>query len=354
MLQHAIVVGAGIVGLLSAWELLKNGWKVTLLEKQSPGDYRKGTSFAAAGMMVPYTELESAEDLIFTMGLKSLSLWPEILVRLPSKVYYTHRGGLILCHARDRPHFDHVTQRITRSVDPSCYAWIQAGALEPELEHFSRALYLPHEANLDNQRLLPALIEYVQCHPHGDVFFGESVQELYPFRVMMKKGSMTADVVIDCRGMGAMNDFTDLRPVRGEAFLVRAPEVSLKRPVRLIHPRFSIYIAPREQGHYYIGATAIETRQSGPVKVRSALELLSAAYSVHPSFGEAEILATYTGQRPAFPDHLPRLVVQPGLLRINGLYRHGYLLGPVVAQILGAYLHHREIFLGRELLHQVA
>jgi glycine oxidase len=305
-------------------------------------------------MMVPYTELESAETLIFAMGLESLRLWPGILERLPTKIYFTHNGGMILSHARDWPHFEHVTQRITRHVDPDSYAWVHAGDLEPELQHFSKALYLPHEANLDNQRLLPALVEYIQSHPQGEVLFGETVKELYPFRAMLPKGSMTADVVIDCRGVGAMQDLAELRPVRGEAFLVRAPDVTLGRPVRLIHPRFGIYIAPRAEGLYYIGATAIETHQSGPVKVRSTLELLSAAYSLHPGFGEAEILDSFTGQRPAFPDHLPRIVVQPGLLRVNGLYRHGYLLGPMIAHNVGSYLLQRQIQLGQELMHQAA
>ena len=62
------------------------------------------------------------------------------------------------------------------------------------------------------------------------------------------------------------------------------------------------------------------------------LELLSAAYALHPAFGEAEILELGTGVRPAFPDNLPRLQWQGSTLHVNGLYRHGFLLAPALAR----------------------
>ena len=68
------------------------------------------------------------------------------------------------------------------------------------------------------------------------------------------------------------------------------------------------------------------------------LELLSAAYALHPAFGEAEIIEIGTGVRPAFPENLPRIGWHDGTLYINGLYRHGFLLAPplacMVAQIV--------------------
>jgi glycine oxidase len=114
--------------------------------------------------------------------------------------------------------------------------------------------------------------------------------------------------------------------------VVRSSEVRLARPVRMLHPRLPLYIVPREDGRFMVGATMIESEQRGPVSVRSALELLSAAYALHPSFGEAEILELGADLRPAFPDNLPRVRRDGRVLRANGLFRHGFLLAPTLAR----------------------
>ncbi len=114
----------------------------------------------------------------------------------------------------------------------------------------------------------------------------------------------------------------DLRGVRGEMLLVRTREVSLQRPVRLLHPRIPLYVAPRADGVFMIGATMIESAEPGGVSVRSAIELLSAAYALHPAFGEAEILEMSADVRPAYPDNEPRIV------RARGAHLRQRLLSP--------------------------
>ena len=111
---------------------------------------------------------------------------------------------------------------------------------------------------------------------------------------------------------------------------VYAPEVTLTRAIRLMHPRYPLYIAPRPNHHYVIGATTLESDDDAPVTVRSALELLSALYSLHTGFSEARIESLQAGLRPAFNDNLPRIVREQQLIRINGLFRHGYLFAPAL------------------------
>ena len=132
--------------------------------------------------------------------------------------------------------------------------------------------------------------------------------------------------------MGAKNQLANLRGVRGEVLWVHAPEVNLKRPVRLMHPRYKLYISPRSGNRYVIGATEIESESMQPVTVRSSLELMSALYSVHSGFAEATVLHAYAHCRPAMPDNLPIIHCEEGLLMVNGLYRHGYLLSPHVVE----------------------
>ena len=148
------------------------------------------------------------------------------------------------------------------------------------------------------------------------------------------------ETVIDCRGLAARDVLPDLRGVRGERALIRTREVSLQRPVQLLHPRLPLYIVPWDDGLYMVGATVVETADAGPVSVRSALELLGGAYAVHPAFGEAEVVDLGAGVRPAFPDNVPRAVVRDDGRRIlvNGAYRHGFLLAPVLARAVADYI----------------
>ena len=106
------------------------------------------------------------------------------------------------------------------------------------------------------------------------------------------------------------------------------------RPVRLMHPRYQLYVAPRPNGEFVVGATELESEDAGPVTVRSVLELASALYSLHPAFGEARILRMSAALRPAFDDHLPKVEQQGGVWHINGLYRHGYLCAPALVDDL--------------------
>ena len=150
--------------------------------------------------------------------------------------------------------------------------------------------------------------------------------------------SIGEETVIDCRGLAARADVPGLRGVRGERLIVRAPDVKLERPVRLLHPRHPLYVVPWGAGRYMVGATVIESDDQSPVTVRSALELLGSAYALHPGFAEAEIVDMGAGVRPAFADNVPKIIVRGRTIHVNGLYRHGFLLAPVLAERAADFL----------------
>jgi glycine oxidase len=124
--------------------------------------------------------------------------------------------------------------------------------------------------------------------------------------------------------------------------LIETDEVELARPVRLIHPRWPLYVIPREDNLFMLGATSIEAEDTG-VSVRSALELLGAAYAVHPAFAEARIVEFGSGLRPAYPDNLPRIAVHDNRIAVNGLYRHGFLIAPALAELTLAFVERGKI-----------
>jgi glycine oxidase len=316
--MRAVVLGAGVAGLACAVELAERGVAVEVLERgERPG---AGCSWYAGGMLAPWCERESAEASVAALGLESLGWWP---ARFPGTVL---RGSLVVAHGRDTGELRQFARRTEH------YEWLDGerlAALEPDLAgRFGQALYFPGEGHLDPRAALTALAGRLADFG-GSIRLGAGTDICREAELAAQAAGGT---VIDCRGLEARDVLQDLRGVKGEMLVVRLPEVSLSRPVRVLHPRVPVYIVPRGDGHYMVGATMIESDQPTRITARSLLELLGAAYALHPAFGEAEVVEIGTGVRPAFPDNLPRVSRIGGRLYVNGLYRHGFLLAPALAR----------------------
>jgi glycine oxidase len=293
-------------------------------------------------MLAPYSEVVACEREIFDWGRASLALWPTVLEQLRTdsgmEVFFQQRGSIVVAHAQDRSFLQQFNQRLVHCV-PDAIAQMQIldrAALQ-ELEadlaiNFGEATFLCEEGTLDNRELLLALEEAIR-KAGAEWWEGVDVSSVEAGTIHYDDKIFHCDWAVDTRGVGAKKQLTDLRGVRGEVLWVYAPEVKLSRPVRLMHPRYQLYIAPKRDSVYVIGATEIESEAMTPITVRSSLELQSALYSVHSGFAEAQVIHAYANCRPAFSDNLPRIENSAGLMRVNGLYRHGYLLGPLVLQL---------------------
>ena len=317
--MRAIVLGAGVAGLACAVELAERGVAVEVLERAE----RLGAgccSWFAGGMLAPWCERASAEPLVAELGAQSLSWWP---AKFPGTVL---RGSLVVAHGRDTGELRQFARRTER------YEWLDSqriAALEPDLAgRFNQALHFPEEGHLDPRAALAALAARLTALG-APIRFGAGAEACQEAALAVQEAGAT---VVDCRGLEARDALHDLRGVKGEMLVVRLPDISLSRPVRVLHPRVPVYIVPRGDGHYMIGATQIESDQPTRITARSMLELLGAAYALHPAFGEAEIVEIGTGVRPAFPDNLPRVARVGGRLYVNGLFRHGFLLAPALAR----------------------
>ncbi len=295
------IAGAGVAGLCCALELARQGHGVTVFEK-ADGLNQNGCSHYAGGMLAPWCERESAEEPVLTLGRQAIDWWAEITP-------VTRKGTLVVAPPRDTGELTRFASRTTGHVPAD------VSALEPALNH-RRGLFFRDEAHLDPRLALRDLA--AKCRDLGVTF---------RFRTQAP-----ANVDITCTGLAA--NLPGLRPVRGEMLYIRSRDVKLTRTVRLLHPRFPVYVVPRGDGVYMVGATMVESSASGPVTLRSMMELLGALYTLHPAFAEAEILETGSGLRPAFADNLPRVQRAGGSWHVNGLYRHGFLLAPAMAQLL--------------------
>jgi glycine oxidase len=310
------VIGAGVAGAWQALLFAHAGRSVTLYER-SDAAMTQSTSYWAGGMLAPYCEAESTEPVIVRLGLRSLKLWRDYFPETP------FNGSLVVAHPRDRTDFERFARLTSghRRLDTQTI-----GEIEPALEgRFREGLFYADEGHVEPRKVLPELHARIRA-AGGAIEFNSNVEP-----------DDIESTVIDCRGLAGRKAQSELRGVKGEMILIETDEVELSRPVRLIHPRFPLYVIPREKHRFMLGATSIESENSG-VSVRSALELLGTAYAVHPAFGEARILEFGSGLRPAFPDNLPRIAVNDNRIAVNGLYRHGFLLAPALAELTLGYV----------------
>ncbi|WP_218044184.1 FAD-dependent oxidoreductase [Kiloniella majae] len=312
------IIGSGIVGLSCASFFAEKNCDVTIISS-SNGPDENCCSWWAGGMLAPWCEMESAEPLIGELGQESMRFWQKFTSS------YQNKGTLVVATSRDLPDLKRFGRRTKnwQQVKQD-----QIATLEPDLaDRFTTGLYYPEEAHFDPRQVLPELVNHLKNK--GVIFCPNTSFSKQELDVPTK-----ADHRIDCRGLAAQDHLKELRGVKGEMLLIKSNEVNLSRPVRLLHPRIPLYIVPRDNGLFMVGATMIENESRSGATVRSVLELLSAAYALHPALGEAEIIEIGVDARPAFPDNLPRIVHEEKTTYLNGMYRHGYLAAPAMAKRL--------------------
>ncbi len=336
------IAGAGLLGRLLAFQLARAGHAVTVFDPAANADARVAAGWTAAGMLSPMAELETANLAVFEQGVRSLALWQGIVSQLqdvvPSHpVMFKQLGSLLLAHKGDEGAAKRMIDLLAHKT-PSQYAEHAPQALSsmalrsanPAIHTSGSAWLLPIEGQIDTVQAMTAMTAAatklgVTWH------WNESVISLQQGVIKTVKEDFSFDWVFDVRGTGAKSDLT-VRGVRGEIFWLHAPNVELKRPIRLLHPRHRVYLVPRDGNRIVVGASEIESEDRSPISLRSTVELLAAAHSVIPELAEARIIHSETNLRPALLDNLPRLDVQDGITRINGLFRHGWLIAPVLVE----------------------
>jgi glycine oxidase len=340
------IAGAGLLGRLLAFELARAGHDVEVFDPAADAQARGATGWTAAGMLSPVAELESADAGVFEQGLRSLTLWPRIVAALhevvpQAPVTLSLEGSLLVAHRGDSGAAERIISllraRAPTGHEPQPISQARLAELEPDVMGPTHVWWLPVEGRIHTVQAMQALAAAagalgVRWH------WGREVAQVQPGRLVLKAHpgeaaapTVEVELAIDVRGLGA-RPALPLRGVRGEIFWLHAPGVRLNRPIRLLHPRHRVYLVPRPDDLVVVGASEIESEDRSAVSVRTTVELLAAAHSVLPGLSEARIVHSETNLRPALPDNLPQLQCTEGLLAINGLFRHGWLIAPALVE----------------------
>ena len=330
-MKPILIKGGGVAGLVTAFSLHRAGYKVAVCAPQEAP--QNSASWFAGGMLAPFCEKESAPIEVQEWGLESLAWWKQHFNALIKTT-----GTLVLAPARDKNELVHFASRTQGHIMVN---GTQIAEMEPDLAgRFSSGLFYKEEAYTNPRQLLLAIKTLLQKEKIP--FFLPKNCEKQDNGALASHNSCGAEdaplgaenwsFVIDATGISYKKYDKNLRGVRGEMILVETNEISLSHNIRFLHPRIPLYIVPRENNLFMIGATMIESDFSGAISARSMLEFLSSAYALHPAFSESRIVESSSGVRPAYADNLPHISQNDRHICLNGFYRHGFLLAPKMAQ----------------------
>ncbi|ATL27108.1 glycine oxidase ThiO [Streptomyces formicae] len=348
-----LVVGGGIIGLVTAWRAAQRGLSTAVVDP-APGG---GAAQVAAGMLAAVTELHYGEQTLLGLNLASARRYPDFAAELTEAsghdIGYRACGTLaVALDSDDRAHLRelHALQRDSGLASE----WLtgrECRRLEPMLAPGVRGgLRVDGDHQVDPRRLTAALL--VACERAGVVFHRAWAERLSVVRdrargVVTADGTeLTAGQVVLAAGSlsgrlaGVPDDvLPPVRPVKGQVLRLTVPRAYapfLSRTVRAVVRGSHVYLVPRENGELVVGATSEELGWDTTVTAGGVYELLRDAHELVPGITELPLTETRAGLRPGSPDNAPMLgpTRLPGLQLATGHYRNGVLLTPITGDVL--------------------
>jgi glycine oxidase len=351
--SDVLVVGGGIIGLVTAWRAAQRGFTTAVVDPEPGG----GAAQVAAGMLAAVTELHYGEQTLLGLNLASARRYPDFAAELTDltghDLGYRRCGTLaVALDADDRAHLRelHTLQRQS-GLESEWLSGRECRRLEPMLAPGVRGgLRVDGDHQIDPRRLTGALL--AACERAGVVFHRGWAERLTVLReraagVLTRDGeALGAGQVVLAGGSlsgrlaGVPGDvLPPVRPVKGQVLRLTVPErfaPFLSRTVRAVVRGSQVYLVPRENGELVVGATSEELGWDTTVTAGGVYELLRDAHELVPGITELPLTETRAGLRPGSPDNAPLLgpTALDGLLLATGHYRNGVLLTPVTGDAM--------------------
>ncbi|WP_067478253.1 glycine oxidase ThiO [Actinomadura hibisca] len=352
--MEIVIIGAGVVGLATAWRAAARGAAVTLVDP-APAS---GASSVAAGMLTPVSELTYGEEPLLRLGLASRERYGPFVAELEEltglSTGYRTDGILEVAFDADDLGYLHDLRRFQESLGIPTEALDrrECRRQEPMLAPSVRGgLLAPEDGSIDPRRLTAALLaagerlgvrlvreRAAAVLVERDTAVGVRLDggaELRADRVLLAAGPWTGDVEGLPPGL-----VPPVRPVKGQVLRLRTRVPFLRRTTRGLVRGSSVYLVPRADGEIVVGATQEEMGFDTRVTAGGLWELLRDARELLPGITELEFAEVSAGLRPGSPDNAPVMgpTALPGLVLGTGHFRNGVLLAPISADVLAAAL----------------
>lgn len=337
------IIGAGILGRMLTIDFSLLGHSVTLFEKDDSCS-TKSSCATAAGMLTPWSEILESPELVFKLGIHSLKRWQEILKSINAEEILIHSGCTHLVTGTDKEKITYLLKYIAKK-DPD-FSPIEMDSILFEQffmrkkQHFQYGFFIPNEKCLDPRSFIVKSNEYFSKNNYISFNFNcDIINKIDNFSPKLNENKY--DIIVNTTGYHAKDNLDNLlRGVRGALIVVKAKQVKIDCIVRLGHIRYPIYIVPRGNQTFIIGATSHETECLDSITIADTLELLSMACKFDSGFLEANILEQRVNLRPTFLNSEPKIIKQKNLFYLNGLYRHGITISPTISQYFTQFIHH--------------
>lgn len=355
--SDVLVIGGGIIGLVTAWRAAQRGLRTTVVDPDPGG----GAARVAAGMLAAVTELHYGEQMLLGLNVASATRYPAFAAELEAAsgqdIGFRPCGTLaVALDSDDRAHLRELHALQHRSGLQS--EWLtgrECRRLEPMLAPGVRGgLRVDGDHQVDPRRLAAALL--TACERAGVVFHRDRAERLVVVRdraagaVLAAGTELAADQIVLAAGSlsGRLAGLPDevvppVRPVKGQVLRLTVPAAYapfLTRTVRAVVRGSHVYLVPRENGELVVGATSEEMGWDTTVTAGGVYELLRDAHELVPGITELPLTETRAGLRPASPDNAPLLgpTALPGLHLATGHHRNGVLLTPVTGDAMAELL----------------
>jgi glycine oxidase len=342
-----VVVGGGVMGCASAWELAKRGRSVLVLERSVPG---AEASSAAAGILGAQVEAHAPGPLA-ELARASLDVYPAWVRALEraTAIDTGYRECGVLKVAFGRAELGKLAREVAwQKPRPKTLSAAALAKREPSLDaKLAGGVAFDGDARIDPRVLFRAL--HIAAARAGVVFRSGA----YVRRVVTDAGR-AAGVALDDGSIVRANQvlvaagsWTSLVeglgiapgaviPARGQIVELETPEPLLRS---VVFGR-GAYLVPRDDGRMLVGATMEFVGYRREVTAAAVRDLLDAAIRLVPALASASLRESWSSFRPYTADALPLLgkTQIPGLFLASGHHRNGILLAPITARIVLALM----------------
>lgn len=344
--MHVLIIGGGIIGLLTALELSQSGCQVTILDAQ---DFGQAASWAGGGIlstMYPWRYNKPINQLAMR-GKALYQEWQPILQQATGLDIEINPSGMLIL---DQADFEIGLNWASQDNDPQQTATLldaaQLHTISPHLNQtIQQALWFPQLANIRNPRLLKTLIAFLTLQPNVKLVTHTAVRQFVVKNHTVtsvldqnnKQWQANQYVVASGAWSGLLSQQFNwqlpIKPIQGQMLLFKAYQNLL--PTMIMNN--GLYLIPRLDGHIVCGSSSADIGFNTEVNPTIGKQLQQQAFDILPALENAIRLKGWAGLRPAAPDGIPFIGKAPNLdnLWLNaGHYRNGLVMAPASARLL--------------------